>query len=103
MSLDQFIKSMQLDENNRILISIHEFLESYLQTAENRKMIKNGLMQMLGEDFKQLEIGKNVCRITVTEGHEEEILKKLESDLKSAVDMAMAYMASGQKPEGPLN
>lgn len=103
MSLDQFIKSIKLDENNRILISVHEFLESYLQSPENKKMIKNGLSQMLGEDFKQLEVGKNVCRITVTQGREQELLLKLETDLKSAVEMAMAYMASGQKPEGPLN
>lgn len=103
MTLDQFIKAIRLDENNRILVSVHEFLESYLQTAENKKMIKTGLMQMLGEDFKQLEVGKNVCRITVTEGKEKELLVKLENDMKSAIEMAMAYMASGQKPEGPLN
>ncbi len=93
MELNHFIKSMQLDEQKRILVSVHEFLESYLSTPENKKMIKDGLIQMLGEDFKQLEIGKNVCRVTVSEGREEELLKKLETDIKAAMEMAMSFMA----------
>lgn len=94
MELSNFIKSMALDEQKRILISVHEFLESQLSTAENRKMIKDGAVQMLGENFKQLEIGKNVCRITVTEGAEAECLAKLETDLKAAIEMAMSFMSN---------
>lgn len=93
MELNHFIKSMQLDEQKRILVSVHEFLESYLSTPENKKMIKDGLVQMLGEDFKQLEIGKNVCRVTVSEGREAEILQKLERDIKAAIEMALSFMA----------
>lgn len=93
MELNHFIKSMKLDDQKRILVSVHEFLESYLSTPENKKMIKDGLIQILGSDFKQLEIGKNVCRITVSEGHEAELLKKLETDLKAAIEMALSFMA----------
>lgn len=100
MELNNFIKSMTLDEHQRILVSVHEFLESYLAAPENRKMIKDGLTQMLGEDFKQLEIGKNVCRITVTTGSEEALLQKLNTELKSAIEMAMAFMSN--PPESGL-
>ena len=94
MELSNFIKSMKLDDQKRILISVHEFLESYLSTPENKKMIKDGALQMLGDNFKQLEIGKNVCRITVTEGQEEACLAKLENDLKAAIEMAMSFMSN---------
>lgn len=102
MELSHFIKSMHLDDEKRILVSVHEFLESYLTEKENRKMIKDGLVQILGDDFKQLEIGKNVCRITVTEGTEEANLNKLENDLKAGIEMAMSFMAN-QGAKGPLN
>lgn len=102
MDLSAFIKHMKLDEEKRIIISLHEFLESYLVDPANRKMLKDGLVQMLGDNFKQLEVGKNVCRITVLEGTEEASLAKLESDLKSAAEMAMNYMAS-QKSEDSSN
>lgn len=102
MELSHFIKSMSLDEQKRILVSVHEFLESYLGEAENRKMIKDGLVQILGSDFKQLEIGKNVCRITVTEGTESANLAKLENDLKAGIEMAMSFMANNGA-KGPLN
>ncbi len=94
MDLSAFIKHMKLDEEKRIIISLHEFLETYLVDPANRKMLKDGLMQMLGENFTQLEVGKNVCRITVVEGTEEASLAKLEADLKAAAEMAMNYMAS---------
>ncbi len=94
MELNHFIKAMKLDDQKRILVSVHEFLESYLSTPENKKMIKDGLVKILGDDFKQLEIGKNVCRVTVTEGQEEALLEKLETELKSAIEMAMSFMAN---------
>lgn len=100
MELNHFIKSMKLDDQKRILVSVHEFLESYLSTPENRKMLKDGLVQMLGDDFKQLEVGKNVCRVTVTTGKEEALLVKLESELKNAIEMAMSFMANN--PEETL-
>lgn len=102
MELSNFIKTLKLDEQKRIIVAVHEFLETYLTAPENRKMIKDGLVQILGENFKQLEIGKNNCRITVTEGTEEACLAKLEADLKSGIDMAMNFMAN-QSGEGPLN
>lgn len=94
MELSNFIKSMKLDEQNRILISVHEFLEGQLSTPENRKMIKDGALQILGDNFKQLEIGKNVCRVTVVEGTEEESIAKIETGIKSALEMAMSFMSN---------
>ena len=102
MDLNNFIKSLTLDDHQRILVSVHEFLESYLAAPENRKMIKDGLIQMLGDDFKQLEIGKNVCRITVTASSEEAMLKKLKHELKSAIEMAMDLMTTPPE-QGPKN
>jgi hypothetical protein len=94
MELNQFIKGIKLDEQDRIIVSIHEFLESYLASPENRKMLKDGLVQMLGGDFKQLEIAKNICRVTVTEGTEQANLVKLETELKAAIELALSFMTN---------
>lgn len=99
MDLNLFIKYIQKDENNRILVSIQEFLEPQLATAENRKMIKDTLMRILESDFVQLEIGKNVCRVTVKEGTEDQSVEKIKEGLQAAIEMAMNFMNAQENSE----
>lgn len=99
MDLSVFIKYIQLDESKRILVSIQEFLEPQLASPENRKMMKDTLANILGEDFVQLEIGKNVCRVTVREGTEEAAIVKIREGLMAAIEMAMSFMNQQGEPE----
>lgn len=91
-TLSLFIKNIKLDEEKRIIISVQNQYESYLQEKENKKMALDGLKSILGEDFKKLEIGKNVCRITVLEGKEEESKEKIHSELVNGLNQAMEFM-----------
>ncbi|MTI68930.1 MAG: hypothetical protein FH751_01575 [Firmicutes bacterium] len=98
-NLNQFIKYIKLDDEKRILVSLQNKYAPYLKEKQSRVMIKNGIKEILKEDFKLLEIGKNVCRITVKEGTEEENIKKIENELVKGLQMAMEFLANYQKNE----
>ncbi|MBS4539252.1 hypothetical protein GOQ27_12320 [Clostridium sp. D2Q-11] len=98
-TLNYFLKYIKLDEEKRILISVQNQYESYLLEKESKKMILDGLKSILGEDFKTLEIGKNICRVTVLEGKEEESKEKIETELVKGLEMAMAFMSQMQNKD----
>lgn len=97
--LNYFIKYIKLDDEKRILISIQNQFESHLQDKQNRKMIKDSLSSILNDDFKLLEIGKNICRVTVTEGKENESKQKIEQELIKGLDMAMNFINQMQNKD----
>jgi RNase P/RNase MRP subunit POP5 len=88
-----FIKSIELDEEKRIIIEGQSHLAEYLKDQETRKMLKGAAENVLGEDFKQLEIGKCNCRITVTPENAENCIKLVEEELVKGIEMALAFMS----------
>ncbi len=88
-----FIKSIELDEERRIIIQGQSHLAEYLKDEQTRKMLKGAAENVLGEDFKQLEIGKCNCRITVTPDNADECLKRVEEELVKGIEMALAFMS----------
>lgn len=94
--INQFVKYIKLDEEKRILLAVQNQFESFLGEKESKKMILEGLKSILGDDFKKLEIGKNIARITVTEGKEEESKEKIHEELVKGLEMAMAFMSQMQ-------
>ena len=90
--IDQFINHIKLDEEKRILVSLKKPLEPYLQDPQTKAMLKSSIEDILGSDFKQLEIGKNVARITVKEGTEDKNLDLVETELVKNLAMAMEFM-----------
>ena len=98
MEMNMFVKHIKLDEEKRILISIQEQFLSYLQDENNKKMLKDGTEKILKDDFKKLEIGKNIIRITVAKGTEEKSLELVKEELVKALEMAMTFMSQmGEK------
>ena len=93
MELNMFVKYIEFDENKRIIISLQESMMTYLQDPKVRSMLKQSAETALKDNFKQLEIGKNNCRITVLEGTEEESKKVVEEELVKGLEMAMAFMS----------
>ena len=91
-TLNQFIKYVKLDEEKRILIAVQNQFESYLQDKNIRTMLKKSAQDILKDDFKLMEIGKNVCRITVEEGTEEKNLELINTELVKGIEMAMAFL-----------
>lgn len=98
MELSMFIKSIKLDDNKRILVSLQDHLVSHLADDNAKKQLKGEVERILADDFKKMEIGKNVVRLTVTEGKEEELMELVKVELTKMLEMAMAFMSqmSGQ-------
>ncbi|QEK12449.1 hypothetical protein FQB35_08700 [Crassaminicella thermophila] len=92
-TFNQFVKYVQLDEEKRILISLQNQFESYLQDSKIKSMVKEAAKSILKDDFVQLEIGKNICRVTVKAGTEEKNLELVKSELVKGLEMAMAFLA----------
>lgn len=99
MDLMMFVKYIKLDEEKRILVSLQDHIASHLSDDNTKKQIKTEVAKLLGDDFKLLEIGKNVVRLTVTEGKEEELMEFLKVEAQKMLDMAMAFMSQMNQNE----
>lgn len=90
--LDKFINYIKLDEEKRILVSLKKPLEPYLKDPKTKTMLKTSIESILGSDFEQLEIGKNVARITVSAGTEDKNLELVQTELVKNLQMALDFM-----------
>ena len=94
--LQPYLKNIYLDNEKRIIVDVQPMFSSYLSDDKMKKSAKDGLTQILGADFKQLEISSKGGRITVSEDKEEETLVLLEQKLIEGLSMAMQYMQNMQ-------
>ena len=92
-TLSQFVKYIKLDDEKRILVSLQNQFESYLQDQSIRTMLKDTVKNILGDDYVQLEVGKNVVRLTVKEGTEDKNLEVVKTELVKSLEMAMAFLS----------
>lgn len=91
--LNMFIKSMQLDEEKRVVVVIQDAIAEYFLKDESKKMLKDMAQKSLGDAFIKLEVAKTSFRVTVAEGTEEESMKIIESEIMKAIEMAMSFMS----------
>lgn len=89
---NQFINFVKLDDKKRILISVKPIYQSYLHVEKNKQLLKKAVVEILKDDFRKLEIGKNMCRITVLEGTEEKNLQIAKNELIKGLEMAMKFV-----------
>jgi|GEM_PF-1009825 len=94
--LELFIKSIKIDDENRIVVVIQDHLAEYMAKDDSKKMIKDMVVQALGEDFVKLEMSKVSARITVAEGKAEACKTRVEEELKKGLEMAMSMMGQMQ-------
>jgi len=93
MEMGMFIKSIELDDERRIIVTGQSHLAEYLKDAETRKMLKGAAEKVLEGDFIKLEVGKCNCRITVTPEKAEECMKLVETELVKGIEMALTFMS----------
>lgn len=91
--LEMFIKSITIDDADRIVIKVQDHLSEYLVKDDSKKMIKETLEKVLQDDFKQLEIAKTSARITVAEGKAQASKAIIESEIQKALAMAAQFMS----------
>ena len=97
--MDMFIKSIQLDESNRIVVTIQDHFAEYLSKEESKKMLKDMAVKVLEADFVKLEVAKSSFRITVVEGAEAAAKEKVEQEIVKGIEMAMSFMSQMNKQE----
>ncbi len=90
---ESFIKSIHIDEANRIVVQVQEFVAEQFLTPDSKKMLKDMTEKSLGEDFVKFEAAKTSFRVTVKEGTEQVCKQKIEDEIKKAIEMAMAFMS----------
>ena len=66
-----FIKSIHIDEANRIVVQIQEFVAEQFLKPESKKMLKDMTEKALSENFIKFEAAKTSFRVTVKEGTEQ--------------------------------
>ncbi len=92
MDLSLFIKSINVDEQDRIIVFVQDMLASYLVNEEYRGKAKDILKQILGDDFVQLEVSNVSFRISCAEGTGQACREKLETELQQYIALAMQMM-----------
>lgn len=94
--LNEFVKYVKLDDEKRILISLHNSYESYLKDSNIRTMLKDTLKNALNENFMKFEVGKNILRVTVKEGTENESMETIKSELVKHLELALSFLSQMQ-------
>lgn len=90
--LNLFIKSIALDDANRIVVMVQDHLSEQLVKDDSKKMLKEMAEKTLGADFIKLEVSKTSFRVTVTEGTENQCKVKVEQEILKGIEMAMSFM-----------
>jgi len=90
-SKEMFIKSISKDEEERILISVQNNFEAQLKEDKVKSEIKKMVSEVLGDDFSQLEIGKNVLRVSVN-SNPDECISKINNYIDQMLQMTDQFM-----------
>lgn len=87
-----FIKSIIVDNESRIVVSVQDQFSKYLEDDTTKKMLRDTAVKALGEDFVQLEISKKTFRLTVVKGSEERCKTLVEEEIVKSIEMALSFM-----------
>ena len=90
--LSKVINFIKLDDEKRIIISINKEYKEFLYNEKYRQSLKTNIENLLKDEFIKLEIGKNLCRITVKEGTAERNLEKIRAELVKGIGSVLRFM-----------
>lgn len=79
--LGQFIKQIQLDQENNIVVVVEEQLLTLLQNRKVQFFLFSTAKKVLQDDFINLDIENNRIKIKVIEGTEEKNLERVRQEL----------------------
>ncbi|MCH4885925.1 hypothetical protein EZV73_00030 [Acidaminobacter sp. JC074] len=92
MSQSMFIKSIEIDDQERIIVSVQEQFQAYLKEDMIKTMLKDQAKNALGEDFIQLEVSPSTFRITVKEGKAEDGKRVVMEEINKNIEMALTFL-----------
>lgn len=92
MDLSMFVKSIKLDEEGRIIVTVQDIIKSQMTNSEYRQQTKEMLKKLLKDNFEKLEVSTTSARITVAQGKGEECKRLIEEELQKLIQMAAQFM-----------
>lgn len=92
MEYNAIVKSLNLDEENRIVLSVQNEFGQFLKDPQMKSTLKETVQKVLGEKFKLFEVGGSNIRVTVLEGTEEESLNIIQEEIVKALQMVAMFM-----------
>ncbi len=93
MDSSMFIRSILIDDAERIIVSVQDQFAVYLKDDGTKQMLKDAAKTALGDDFIQLEVSTATFRLTVTEGSAERAKTLIEQEIASKIEMALSFMS----------
>lgn len=92
MDSSMFVKSIVIDGEGRIVVSVQDQFASYLSDDAAKKMLRETATKALGENFIKLEVSPKTFRVTVKEGTSEECKTLVENEIVKSIEMALNFM-----------
>jgi len=97
MSQSMFIQSIEIDEKERIIVTVQEQFRAYLKEEMIKNMLRDQAKNALADDFLQLEVSPSTFRITVKEGTSENSKTIVMEEINKNIEMALTFLNSMQK------
>lgn len=92
MDSSMFVKSIIIDGEGRIVVSVQDQFTSYLKDDMIKKMLKDSAVKSLGDDFIQLEVSSTTFRVSVKEGSSENSKTVIEEEIVKSIEAALSFM-----------
>ncbi len=97
MSQSMFIQSIEIDEKERIIVTVQEQFRAYLKEEMIKNMLRDQAKNALADDFLQLEVSPSTFRITVKEGTSENSKTIVMEEINKNIEMALTFLNNMQK------
>jgi len=94
MSQDLFIKSIIVDDSDRIVVHVQENYQHFLKEDFAKKMLRETALKALEDDFVELAVSSTSFRIQVKAGKTQEALSIVEDEIKKNIEMAINFLGS---------
>ena len=90
--LGQFIKQIQLDEGNNIVVVVEEQLVAFLQNRKVQFFLFSTAKKVLQDDFIDLNIENNRIKIAVIKGTEDKNLEIVRLELLKSFERLKPFL-----------
>jgi len=97
MSQSMFIQSIEIDEKERIIVTVQEQFRAYLKEEMIKNMLRDQAKNALADDFLQLEVSPSTFRITDKEGTSENSKTIVMEEINKNIEMALTFLNNMQK------
>lgn len=92
MSQDLFIKAIEIDDEDRIVVKVQEAYQHFLKEDFAKKMLRETASKALGHTFVELAVSTSTFRIQVEAGQTQAAVAIVEEEISKNIEMAMTFL-----------